>query len=770
MKSLLTLLFIPLLFIFNNIFSQTTLYDVSTIQKIEIYFSQVDWDYQLDTSKSGLEGYIMADSVLINGIAFDSVGVKYKGNSSYNSLNNKNPIHISLDEYKSNNYEGFKDIKLGNGYADPSMIREVLAYSILGNYMDCPRSNFAQLYINGSYTGVYSNDESINKKFVAEHFYSSNNTFIKCNPIANPSPTTKSNLKNIPSVDSTGYYNFYEMKSNTGWSELVDLTNTVTNTPSTIENELDMDRVIWMLAFNNVTVNLDSYSGVFAQNYYLYKDNTNRFNPIIWDLNMSIGGFPYLGSGTSSMGTLTNINMEQLSPTIHSGDGNWPLINDVLNNPMYKRMYIAHMKTISEEMFSSNEYQTLSSELQTIIDTAVQSDVNKFYTYSQFQNGLTANTVVGSYTVPGISNLMTARMTYLLATPDFTASSPTISAITSSVINPTVNSIFDITANVINTNSSAVYLGYRFDYTDKFTRVLMYDDGAHNDGLSGDNVYGVSLTMLTSEGQYYIYAENEIAGKFSPQRAEHEFYSIVSNAPVATLGQIVINEFLASNQTDAIDEQSQHDDWIEIYNLTNDALSLSGLYLSDDVNNYTKFAFPASAIIPANGYLIVWADQDVSSTTEIHCNFKLSSTADIIILSDGVSSIFDSISYSASTTDISTGRCPDGIGTFEIQNPTTFNAPNCYSGLNENNLESSISIYPNPANQFFNVYINEKGNYTLELFDNMGRLIETKNILSNTNCEFSTNKLSPGIYTLKIETETVTENKNMNTLKICVID
>lgn len=750
-----------------NTHAQSSLYDLNTIQKIEVYFSQTDWDYQMDTAKSGSEGYTFADSIIINGTVYDSVGIKYKGNSSYNSSNIKNPIHIALDEYKNQDYQGYEDIKLGNGYADPSMIREVIAYSILSNYMDCPLSNFAQLYINDSYIGIYSNAEAINKKFCSEHFYSSDNTFVKCNPITNPSPATKSNLKFIPSVDSTGYYNFYEMKSNAGWNDLVNLCDSVTNGTTDLGSSLDIDRIIWMLAFNNVSVNLDSYSGVFSQNYYLYKDNTNRFNPIIWDLNMSMGGFPYVGSGTSSMGTLTNTNMEQLSPTIHSGDPNWPLINDILNNPSYKRMYIAHMKTITEEFFANNSYETLATELQTTIDTAVQSDANKFYSYTQFQNGLTENVVVGSYTVPGISNLMDARTSYLQTTTEFGYTAPTISNISTSSGSPIINSIFDITANVNNTNTDGVYLGYRFDYTDKFTRILMYDDGLHNDGTSGDNIYGTSLNMLSAEMQYYIYAENDNAGMFSPQRAEHEFYSLSAGIQTAELGDVVINEFLASNQNDATDEQGQHDDWIELYNLTDDALSLSGLYLSDDTLNLTKYSFPASTFIPANGHIVIWADQDSSSTSELHCNFKLGSTGDRIIFSNNLGEILDSISFGIQTTDVSIGRCPDGIGEFTVQTPSSYNAPNCYSGIEEQELSIQSSIFPNPSNGNFTLKLSQIGNYSLEIIDFTGKTIESSTIIQNNTCQFQSNTLSNGMYLLKIisENEKYRTNSKINIFK-----
>ncbi|MES2515396.1 MAG: CotH kinase family protein, partial [Bacteroidota bacterium] len=137
-------------------FSAQNFYDQNTIQKIEIQFGQSNWDYQLDTAKAGAEGYVMAASVTINGVYFDSVGVKYKGNSSYNPTYTKNPLHIELDGFKDQSYLGIKDIKLGNNFADPSMIREVLGYDILKNYMHCPEANFAKVYINGVYHGVFA--------------------------------------------------------------------------------------------------------------------------------------------------------------------------------------------------------------------------------------------------------------------------------------------------------------------------------------------------------------------------------------------------------------------------------------------------------------------------------------------------------------------------------------------------------------------------------------------------------------------------------------
>lgn len=743
--------FIGILILCGRLSAQN-FYDQSTIQKIEIQFTQPNWDYQMDTAKAGAEGYIMAAAVSINGVLFDSVGVKYKGNSSYNPTYTKNPLHIELDSYKNQSYLGVKDIKLGNNFADPSMIREVLGYDLLKNYMHCPQANFAKVYINGAYHGVYSNAESINKQFYSNHYYSSGGTAIKCNPIVNPSANTKSNLKYFTTGDSSNYFNFYELKSDYGWNRLRALADTVTNHQSRFDENVDVDRVIWMLAFNNVNVNLDSYSGAFCQNYYLYKDKTDHYNPTIWDLNMCFGGFPYLGVSNTSLAQLSIANMQQLPINIHASDVYWPMINIINSNPQYKRMLVAHMRTMINECVANNSYITKAQQFQALIDTSVQSDTYKFYSYTQFQNGLTGNVSVGSYSVPGISNLMSARLSYLQGTADFGYTPPTITAVAVSSASPALGSTVTITANVINTNT--VYLGYRDDVTKKFTRVLMYDDGAHNDGAGGDNVYGTNLTVATTQMQYYIYAENTNAGMFSPERAEHEYYALQTNLSQPNAGEVVINEFLASNQTGQTDEEGITEDWIELYNNSNANLDLSGLYLSDSYSNPQKFVFPNNTIIPAKGFLTVWADEDGSATgATIHCNFKLSASGETLILSKS-STVLDSLYFGPQTTDISYGRCPDGTGSFGTLSSPSYNSSNCTVGVKELAEENFIlALYPNPANESVTLTSSANKSLSYEIVNTLGDVILKGSIKDRE--EINTGALSQGIYVVKVSGKTL---------------
>jgi hypothetical protein len=722
-----------------NSFGQN-FYDRATVQSIEVFFASPSWDAQLDAA-TATDTYVIADSVRINGVTFDSVGVKYKGNSSYNANNNKNPMHLQLDYIKgSQDYQGYRDVKLQNGYQDPSMIREVLSYAILEQYMDCPKANFANVFVNGTLRGIYSNAESIDEKFNGDHYYVADQSTFKCNPTggAGPGTTVYPDLKYI-NMDSSSYFAGYELKSPYGWNRLVDLINTLNNNFTNIEAKIDIDRAIWMLAYNNVLVNLDSYSGAFRQNYYLTWDLNNRFVPTIWDLNMSFNGFPGgtgSGSGSSSMDPMSN-----------STSANHPLIKKILGDPMYNRMYMAHLRTIVQEIFANQTYLTMANSLRTTIDASVQADPYKFYTYAQYQNSLTTAVTgggPGGSSIPGIQTLMDGRVTYFNTNSNYILVAPTINSYATNNNTPTYGSSIYITANC--SGESSVYLGYRLNHQLKFNRVQMFDDGAHFDGAAVDHIYGVQVVLNGVDFEYYIYAENSNAGIFSPQRAEHEYHSLNISMPYATNGNVLINEVLASNSNYGHDSNDESDDWVELYNTKNTGIDLSGMYLSDDPLNLMKWAFPLGTAIDANDYLIVWADNDVIQSG-LHANFKLSSLGDNIIFSNGAT-IFDQISLSAQTTDISYARCPDGAANFMNVTPT-FNATNtCQVGISEINL-NNVRIYPVPFSSDLTFNADGISGKELLIIDMMGREVFAGKVTSDS-FTVSGSEWNSGVYSVRI--------------------
>ena len=127
-----------------------------------------------------------------------------------------------------------------------------------------------------------------------------------------------------------------------------------------------------------------------------------------------------------------------------------------------------------------------------------------------------------------------------------------------------------------------------------------------------------------------------------------------------------INEFAADNDLllcdpDDPDPTGCWEDWFEIYNPSDHSVDLQGMYLSDNLNNLTKFRIAATLSVPAGGFLLFWADDETAQGPN-HTSFKLSASGESLALvaTDGVT-VINQYSFGPQLTDISEGRCPDGM-------------------------------------------------------------------------------------------------------------
>ncbi len=122
----------------------------------------------------------------------------------------------------------------------------------------------------------------------------------------------------------------------------------------------------------------------------------------------------------------------------------------------------------------------------------------------------------------------------------------------------------------------------------------------------------------------------------------------------------VITEFMASNESILEDGHGESSDWIELYNRGDEAVNLSGWYLTDNSQDLTQWAFP-DLTLNANEYAIVFAsDRGVPDPQgNLHTNFRLSTGGDYLALvqPDGqtIASEFED-PYPTQLTDISYGR------------------------------------------------------------------------------------------------------------------
>ncbi len=685
-------------------------YDINSVNTIEITFAESNWDAIMDQMVADGNEERLMGSVSINGVVFDSVGVRYKGNSTYQANRVKNPLNIKLDYIiNDQTMEGYGTIKLANGFKDPTFIREVLGYEIARKYFPAGLANYSDVYINGTHLGLYTNDQSVDKLFAQTHYGSDENAFFKGELNEGKVPT--GSVWEYFGTDSTDYFDYYTQESDQGWDRLIHFLDTLNNHNAYTPEVLNIDRHLWFLAFSNLTVNLDGPINN-PQNYYVYQDNNGRFNPSPWDLNECFGVFTM----HQTLGPLGTVQLQQMSPFANQNEADFPVVSKILSNATYKKMYVAHMKTMIEENFADGQYESRALEIQDMIDAYVQGDPNKFFTYNDFISNLYTQLGGGPQAIIGVVQLMDARVTYLMGLTEFEYESPSIQAVTHSPESAVPGQEIVVNAQV--SNASMVKLAYRYSPFGVFEKVDMFDDGQHDEGAAGDGNYGASLVAGSTNTQYYVYAENAQAAAFSPVRAEYEFYEIEVSNP------LVINEFMADNESTIADQDGEFEDWIEIYNNSTEAINLAGYYLSDDPNEPAKWAFPDTTLM-ADGYLIVWADKDLDQAG-LHADIKLSADGETIILSGQNLNLLDLVSFGLQKADTTTGRYPNGTGDFTEMLPT-FGAENQNALLVQNETPFSFSLnlrnYPNPFSQSTQIAFNlpAESPVVLEIYNLFGQ-------------------------------------------------
>ncbi len=530
MNKWLFLLFLGLFTISNVGFSQDKdFYDTSYIPEIRLNFPNKNWAQQLDSLRLVGNGLLFG-TAKVDGKTYKNIGVRYRGSKSFTTGGKRNSLHIKLNYInKKQNHQGHKTIKLSNALRDPSLIREVLGYEIARKYMPAPKANYTKVYINDKYYGLYVNVEDVSEFFLNEHFGSNENTFLKCSPDTRqkPSPGCKKNIFASLEYEEGAhcYLPNYELKSDDGWDDLIELSNIITNKPKQIEKVLNVDRTLWMHAFNNVLVNLSSYSGNKSQNYYLYKDDKGQFNPIIWDLNLAFGSYKNVGGG-SDLGLR---ELQELDPLLHKNSPTKPLISQLLKNPEYEKIYLAHIYQIIYDNFVDGEYVERAEELQRLISNDLFSDKNKFYEHDEFLKSLT--TTIGRRSkIPGIVELMSKRARFLKKHPKLAIVPPNVTNVTfqrRKELSSTQIETFQAKVTV-DQRPKRVKMYYRFAKNQGYKSIFLSDDGKNGDSKANDNTFEGTIDPkgMYEKMEYYIVAENPAAMTFNPPNYMFEPHTV----------------------------------------------------------------------------------------------------------------------------------------------------------------------------------------------------------------------------------------------------
>lgn len=390
----------------------------SEVHDIELNFYEEDYWQQLVLNKQQDDALntstFIPVSVVIDGNTIDSTGIQFRGYSSYTLYpTRKKPFQLSFDEYKEDQkYDGLKSLNLNNFFLDPTFCREKLCLDFLNdNHIFAPRGNYARLYINGAYWGLYLMVERVNKTFCDDRFGNNDGNLFKGDNGVSKCATLQYDS------DSSSYDACYELKTNetqNDWSDLVTFIDKLNNTTDvqfhdTLDHYFDTDNFLSTWAAYNLFTDYDSYPFLYQHSYYLYHNlETDKLEWVCWDMNGVLG--PDLTEDYPRMDTTHILFLPE--PTDEK-----PLCKRMLADSAYLKSYLQKMCDLAHNAFIPSVLDSVIDAWHVLVAPDVYADTIKMYTDEEFEMNFDS-AVYADKVIPGLKTFIASRSNFVNAELD----------------------------------------------------------------------------------------------------------------------------------------------------------------------------------------------------------------------------------------------------------------------------------------------------------------------------------------------------------------
>ena len=349
---------------------QETFYAPNQVQTIHLQISEMDQQKM----KAALPECIYVPAQLKwNDQTVEQVGVRFKGNSSANpNQKHKRSYLIKLSKYKNQQrFLGMERISLDNGIQFGSLFSEPIITDILRKLgHSTHRCNFAKLYINEKFAGVYVNVERIDDSFISRHFPGKPGGLWK-NDLGGPG----GDLRYVGD-NSQSYSKAFEPKNKQAESEkevlqLLSLIKTINQLPDEkfeqmLSNVFEPDNFLETTAVMLLSGAFDQLTGWGPHNYYLYHDPTaKKWHYLPWDLDV---GFCEI-----AFGKLYVLEDWNAAWPIPQGTKN-PLLERIVQNPRLLARYRAIALEILETHFNPQHLCNILDSKFALVQDELKND------------------------------------------------------------------------------------------------------------------------------------------------------------------------------------------------------------------------------------------------------------------------------------------------------------------------------------------------------------------------------------------------------------
>ncbi|MFN0122274.1 MAG: CotH kinase family protein, partial [Blastocatellia bacterium] len=630
------------------------------------------------------------------------IGIRFKGNSSFRRNGIKRPFKLDFNEFDTQaDFLGLSKLNLQTNDLSPDFMREKLFSEFMGKFIPALRMVHVRLYVNDVYYGLYTAMEQPDKNMMESRYgKNEDGNLWEGNEVLAPGGAGRPDLT-FRGLDPAPYRTIYELETNqiaNDYSQLIEFIDVLNNTPTAelpakFEPIADVEEILSYIALNHLFVNLDSYVND-AGEYYLYsRTRDGKFIAVAWDHNESFGT---TGDGTPRINPPFAFDPFWL-PANATTTNQRPLAQKLWAVPEYRRLYLRLLARFLREGFNTESFSPRITQLASQIREHVVADPNKVTTNAQFELNLNEQTTApgaggpgGALPVYGLNQFVRERYNFMR--PWLNTQAQPVDVRLNEIVAVNNGSYKDNAGDsdpwveIHNLGPGPVTLT-NFYLTDDTASPAKWQLPAKTlaDGeflviwLDGETAEGdthASFRPQTSGGKLYLYSTTTA----NPAALDSVTYPGIGagnayirlgyygntwtltgaptggmenrlaavNAPNMGTGQLLINEIMADNKStfQDPDEPGSFEDWIEIYNPGNATVDMSGMYLTDNVTNPTKFRIPAGVTIPAKGYLVFIADDNETIQGPRHLSFSLNADGEGVALyqTDGVT-LIDSISF-----------------------------------------------------------------------------------------------------------------------------